>query len=48
MDALKQQVEEIVQALSIGDEKASVENRVAELVTSIKSTMSGANKCHVQ
>ena len=40
MDAFKHRVEEIVQALSSGDEKASVENKVAELVTSIKSTMS--------
>ena len=40
MDAFKHRVEEIAQALSSGDEKASVENKVAELVTSIKSTMS--------
>ena len=33
-------MEEIAHALSCGDEKASVENKVAELVTSIKSTMS--------
>ena len=40
MDAFKHRVKEIAQALSWGDEKASVENKVAELVTSIKSTMS--------
>ena len=40
MDAFKHRVEEIAQVLSSGDEKASVENKVAELVTSIKSTMS--------
>ena len=40
MDAFKNRVEEIAQALSSDDEKASVENKVAELVTSIKSTMS--------
>ena len=32
MDAFKHRVEKIVQALSSGDEKASVENKVAELV----------------
>jgi len=40
MDAFKHRVDEIAQALSSSDEKASVENKVAELVTSIKSTMS--------
>ena len=40
MDAFKHRVDEIAQALSSGNEKASVENKVAELVTSIKSTIS--------
>ena len=40
MDAFKHGVEEISQVLSGGNEKASVEKKVAELVTSIKSTMS--------
>jgi len=40
MDAFKHRVGKIVQALSSSDKKASVENKVAELVTSIKSTMS--------
>lgn len=47
MDLFKYRVEGIAQALSSGDEKVSVEDKVAELVTSVKSTMSNQGPTNV-